>query len=170
MVCPHSMSDSGLWLSKPPGLFCCCQIQPKEGLLLHNCWQQLSTRWFTAKTCFNFLQNGLEAFIWKVKADLLACYLLPLGPNSAQLAVCSDLTPNSWCSPDHVSLEGFKPCGQPQHRLKTKGHTSTGVRQRLTQIFSRPFSAPDSGIHAPGSTYVTSKTKTRFIWLKVKPT
>lgn len=98
---------------------------------MHNCWQQLSTRWFTkTKAYFSFLRDGLEVSIREAKFETLACYFLPLGPNSARLAVCSNLTPNVWCSSDHISLEGFKSCGQSQHRgtdkhkFKAKAHSN----------------------------------------------
>ena len=96
---------------------------------MHNCWQQLSTRWFKTKTCFNFLQNGLEAFIWKVKAEILACCFLPLGPNSARLAVCSNLTPTAGALlttslvSNHVGNHSTG-IGTHKHRLKTKAYSN----------------------------------------------
>lgn len=95
---------------------------------MHNCWQQLSTQWFKTKTCFNFLQNGLEAFLWKVKAEILTF--------SASWSKILHGLLSAQISPRTVdallTTEGFKPHGQPQpmyirthkHRLKTKAYSN----------------------------------------------
>lgn len=131
MVCPHSMSDLGLWPSKVPGFFILTKFTQSRVSGGTTVGSRYQLGGLILKSASIFCKMGWQLSHWKLKLRFLFAVFCLLVQNSAQVA--------TWANHPTL-LVFFWPClfGRFQTTwittVWTQGCTSTGLRQRLTQI------------------------------------
>lgn len=89
------------------------------------------SQWFKIKTGLNFLWDGLETFIGKVKDEILACCSLLFDPKFCMVCCMLQSHPKPL-----VLFQLFRRFHTKQAMTAwTQKHANTDLRQRLTNIF-----------------------------------